>query len=781
MNYTAYNEWKVNQKVRSHWVYLDDAWRGMGNDVLQSRVDDIAQLLRENGVTYNVYAGSQEKDWPLDPLPFVVSSSEWAQLERGIIQRAELQSLLFKDIFGERKLISEGIIPADFIFAHPDWLPAAWPQELPNTPHIPFVGFDLTRSADGQWKVLADRVQNPSGAGYALQNRVVISKVFPSLYREAGVHRLVHWFRAFRAELKRMAPRNESGTVNENPEIVLLSPGPGHETWFEHSYLATYLGITLVRGHDLELRGDQIWVKALGGDRKVDVILRRVNDAWCDPLYWRADSLLGVPGLVRAVQAGTVAVVNPLGAGVLHNPGILSRLDKICKFFLNEELILPSLKTQWLGDAHGLQDALNNTQQLVFKRVFPDPTQETIFGRDLDTAGILDLHALLRNEPEKWVCQEESNHSVTPSWGNGIIEDRHVVLRAFACGNPNTGYRVMPGGLSRIGCNAQTLMVSNQYGGISKDTWILSTEPDKETLNREAVHAVGTQAHVSLPAAAAESLFWMGRYIERSLVLIRRFRELLSVEREDEVPMPLCAALYCATGGLWNQEECTRKTMHYENVLFAADNPGSLGFNLRWLAWNGRSLRGIISVETLALVQQLSDMAQVAPTTYLEQHLDSISTYLRALESTIADWNVDDPRHVFVQLGQKCEWLHISQATLSIIRTSSLVETARQVLELDRGAPPGLLNNGKNLLREALQDSRRPRTLVSTAEVILALLRRLPHSRDRLRERPEALTLRLLSCLALGELEGVPLLLTEMIDALQEKYLSAQAPQSIGN
>ncbi|HSQ42449.1 MAG TPA: circularly permuted type 2 ATP-grasp protein, partial [Fibrobacteraceae bacterium] len=297
----SWNELRLPEgAIRPHWRYVFEAWERMGKEDLAKREVDLASLLRTNGVTYNIYKESNEKDWPLDLMPLIIPSSEWASLERGLIQRAELQSLIFRDLNGERRLLAEKILPPEFLFGHPDWMPVACPPQITGAAYVPLVGFDLTRGPDGQWRVLADRVQNPSGAGYALQNRVLLSKVFPSLYREAGVHRLVHWFRALRAELRASAPAGVAP-----PHVVLLSPGPGHETWFEHSYLATYLGLTLVRGQDLELRGDRLWVRSVGGDRPVDVILRRVNDAWCDPLYLRPDSLLGVPGLVRAVQAGT--------------------------------------------------------------------------------------------------------------------------------------------------------------------------------------------------------------------------------------------------------------------------------------------------------------------------------------------------------------------------------------------------------------------------------------------------------------------------------------------
>ena len=758
-----------NGEVYAHWSYLYNAWQSMGPTELSTRKDELNALLRENGVTYNIYSEAHEKDWPLDILPVVISSSEWATLERGLIQRAELQSLLFKDIYGPQRLIAEGILPPEFVFGHPEWLPSACPPELSATSHIPLSGFDLTRGPDGQWRVLADRVQNPSGAGYALQNRVLMAKVFPSLYREAGVHRLVHWFRALRAELRVSAPAGV-----ENPHVVLLSPGPGHETWFEHSYLATYMGLTLVRGQDLELRGDKIWVRAVGGDRPVDVILRRVNDAWCDPLYLKHDSLLGVPGLVRAVQAGTVTVVNPLGAGVLNSPGLLAFLPNICRHLLGEDLILPSLSTSWCGSSEGLKNVLANLPRMVIKNIYPSPDQPSILASSLDRAALSDLRARIEANPSLWVGQEECLHSVVPAWQGGFKVDRHMVLRTFACGNPQTGYRVMPGGLTRIGASEHELVVSNQDGGISKDTWIISSEPERERLNRDAVLSVGAQGgNAPLPAAAAESLFWAGRYLERALVLIRRLREVLALESESQISAELSMALSCASGGLWNKGSQQFKEQ-LSAVTFSTESTGSIAFDLYWLVWNGRSLRGVIGSEAMGIMQRLAEPSNAENSLELVRNLDTLAMQLRALSSTFNDWSQDDPRRIFTELGRKCEWLHLALLTLQSVRVFANPTELRGILEVDQGAPPSLVLIGEDVVQQAVNDTRRPRSLASTVESVLALLERLPRSKQNSRGRPEALALRLLSNLALEDIDELPAMLEEFDSALHDSYFVAQ-------
>ncbi len=761
--------WQSAGTPRPHWKYLEGAWKSMDSATLAERSESLFSLLRENGVTYNIYREGHEGDWPLDMVPFALPSTEWASLERGLIQRAELQTLLFQDLYGPRKLLKEGVLPPEFLFGHPDWLPAAWPFADKPAPHAPLVGFDLTRTPTGEWRVLADRVQNPSGAGYALQNRVLLSKIFPSLYREAGVHRLVHWFRALRAELKACAPAGV-----DNPHVVLLSPGPGHETWFEHSYLATYLGLTLVRGQELELRGDRIWVRAIGGDRPVDVIWRRVNDAWCDPLYFRPDSLLGIPGLARAVQAGTVAVVNPLGVDILHNPALLAYLPRICKVLMGEELILPSLATWWCGDPSSHSEVMRRFDDMVFKPMFPAPDQSSQVVRDLSRHDAHMLRLEIEANPDRWVAQELCQHSKAPAWQKGAFTDHHVVLRTFACGNPRSGYRILPGGLTRMGATPDALVVSNQDGGISKDTWILTSEPERESLNREAVLAVGTSGGSSLPPlppSAAENLFWSGRYLERALVLIRRLQEYYTIDPLDHAPHELTTALECVSGGLWKSppgRSATRDAV-LEN---ANDKPGSLAFNLHWLAVNGRALRGIFPGEAQLVVKSFSD--SLAGDTHLdiEHALPHLAMQLRALSSIWQDWAPEDPRRVFAELGQKTEWISILSTLLTSPDMVHPSLAARPVFEIDRGAPPTIVGQGDDLFQTASNDPRRPRSLVRCLEDVCDLLARIRSSRNHGREKPEAYALMALSKIALGELDSLPAILDEFTGSLQTTYFT---------
>jgi uncharacterized alpha-E superfamily protein len=348
-----------------------------------------------------------------------------------------------------------------------------------------------------------------------------------------------------------------------------------------------------------------------------------------------------------------------------------------------------------------------------------------------------------------------------------------MVLRTFACGNPRSGYRVMPGGLTRIGASEHELVVSNQDGGISKDTWILSSEPERERLNREQVLSVGSQGgNAPLPAAAAESLFWLGRYLERALVFIRRLREVVGQDSEEPIAQEFSVALACVSGGLWKPEFLPKAQL--SQVTFNVEQSGSVAFDLYWLVWNGRSLRGVIGSEAMGILQRLSEPAGAENTIELGRHLDTLSMQLRALSSNFMDWSMDDPRRIFTELGRKSEWLHLSLGTLQNARSLPVPIELRTILEVDQGAPPSLVMSNEDVVSQAVNDTRRPRSLASTVESILALLERLPRSRQNSRGRPEALALRMLSNLVLEDLEELPTRLGEFDTALHDSYFVAQ-------
>ncbi|MEO0588777.1 MAG: circularly permuted type 2 ATP-grasp protein, partial [Planctomycetota bacterium] len=359
------------------------------------------------------------------------------------MQRARVLNMVLADLYGPQRLLTEGLLPPELVFAHPHFLRPCHGIAVPGDQHLILYAADLARNPDGSWWVVNDRTQAPSGAGYALENRVVLSRMLPGLFRDCGVRRLATFFARLRENLMRLAP-----TASDNPRIVVLTPGPYNETYFEHAYIARYLGFPLVEGGDLTVRDNQVFLKTLGGLLRVDVILRRVDDTFCDPLELRGDSMLGVAGLVQAAAAGQVTIANPLGSGAVDGPALTAFIPALCRALLGEELKLPSVASWWCGQPSELDYVLDNLDGLVVKPAFPGLDDGPVFGSHLSKASREDLAERVKARPHHFVGQESVALSTAPVWRDGALTTRHVMLRAFVCATKD-GYEVMPGGLVR--------------------------------------------------------------------------------------------------------------------------------------------------------------------------------------------------------------------------------------------------------------------------------------------------------------------------------------------
>ncbi len=497
--------------------------QALGSDELAHRWERAERRIRENGVTYNIYTDPQGANRPLaiDPIPLLISPEEWRFIEAGIIQRAHLLNLLLEDIYGPRELIANGDIPAALLFANPAFLRPLTGLKVPQHSYLHLLGVDLARSPDGRWWVLADRTQSPSGTGYALENRTIVSDVLPDAFRTSNVRRLASFFRTQREALLGLAQ-------SDHPRAVLLTPGPFNETYFEHSYLARYLGFTLVEGADLTVRDRRVFLKTVEGLQPVDVILRRVDDSFCDPLDLRGDSFLGVAGLVDAVSAGNVVVANALGSGVIETAAIMPFLPGLSRKLLGEPLKLPSVATWWCGQEYALDWVLDHLDQVVVKPAFPLRGMEPIFGADLAKAEKQKIGDQLRAHPYEYVAQEQVALSTAPVWDHGRLYSRSLVLRTYVL-NTGSGWIAMPGGLVRV-AGADGQVVSMQRGGRSKDAWVLWDEPGRYVQHAASAQPAGptaARAPADLPSRAADHLFWLGRYAERAECIARLLRCLM--------------------------------------------------------------------------------------------------------------------------------------------------------------------------------------------------------------------------------------------------------------
>ncbi len=502
-------------QVKPCWKSLFDTLETVGLDGLELRNKEIIEKLKENGVTYNVYNSENgaNRAWKLDPIPFLIHEKEWQTIEKGIKQRATLLDLMLKDIYGPQHLIKNAIIPAELVFDNTGFMLPCFDLKQKFQNQLIMYACDMARGPDGKMWLLDNRTQSPSGSGYALENRTVMAKVFPELNKNIYRNRLSPYFNHLQQTVASLG-----NISNENPNVVFLTPGPGNETYFEHVYLSSYLGYTLVQGSDLLVRDGFVWLKSLEGLERVDVIIRRVDDEWCDPLELRQNSLLGVPGLLQVMRMGNVAVINPPGASVVENYGLMAFMENSCRFLLNESLLMNSVATWWCGQPKELNFVLNNLPRLIIKKANRKQGFRTQYCRLLSIAELQELRQMIIQNPKEFVAQEEVSLSTTPSFIDGKLEPRFAAIRTFMVSD-GTDYKVMQGGLTRSSSVKDKFVISNQLGGISKDTWIVTDNPTEHYDRLVVRKGPNSQQNNSLTSRNAENLFWVGRLYERTMSL----------------------------------------------------------------------------------------------------------------------------------------------------------------------------------------------------------------------------------------------------------------------
>ncbi len=514
--------YRKNDEVREHWKRLMSNVDSLGTEELKNRHQELLKLLQENGVTYNVYGdpNGMNRPWLLDSMPLIISSPEWAFIEKGLQQRAYVLDKMLEDLYGERTLLKKGIIPPELIYGHSGFLRPCSNIKLPGTNKLILYAADLSRGPDGKVWVLKDRTQAPSGMGYALENRRTLNRVLPELFMNHQVSKLGFFFNTLMHSLQQISPQGK-----EQPRIVLFTPGPSNETYFEHAFLASYLGLTLTQGDDLLVRDGFVWIKTVEGLDKVDIIIRRVDDTYCDPLELREDSQLGIPGLLEVIRKGNVSIANPIGSGILENTGFMAFMHNIMRYFLNEDPILSMVATWWCGQKKEMDFVIQNIDKLVIKRTDRLIGSDTVIGNQLSKAQKEELIRRIKAQPYLYVGQEEVGFSTSPVFTNGKLEPRLSVLRTYMVASKGS-YEIMPGGLTRCSPEKGSFLVSNQDGGISKDTWIEGVESHSEHDGLQAYSHHFKRKNV-LPSQAAENLFWVGRYSQRVLRHSRFIRIVL--------------------------------------------------------------------------------------------------------------------------------------------------------------------------------------------------------------------------------------------------------------
>lgn len=550
----------MDGSVRQGWSSLLDGLEEFADKGLVQAQREVARLLEDDNVTYTPNPASaisiadepnghgpaagtptglvEPQPWRLDPLPLILDDREWAGLEAGLVQRAELLDAIMADLYGARRLLARRLIPTSAIFDHEEYLRPLVGSEAVAHQRLFLIAADLGRDSSGQWKVISDRTQAPSGAGYAMQNRRVVSRVIPEVYHRANLHRLTPFFQAMRLALVDAAP-----SAVEDPRVVVLSPGTHSETAFDQAFVASLLGFPLLEGSDLTVRDGRVWMRVLGKLEEVDVILRRVDSTWMDALELRPDSRLGVTGLMECVRQGTVTVLNNLGSGVLENPALLPFLPELCERLLGQSLRLPSVETWWCGDKTALSHALSNLDSLVIRPISRGHGR-SVRGPALNSRQRELLADKIRAAPHRFVAQEVLNLSSAPtSEADGLVR-RNVVLRSFAV-RSGASYTAMLGGLARVSDDTSErrgVLVTEPNGQLAKDVWVVGTEPvaaprlvARARVDEEAGSVPAMPASIAMVPRVLSDLYWFGRYAERAEDLLRLLLATRTVAIETDL------------------------------------------------------------------------------------------------------------------------------------------------------------------------------------------------------------------------------------------------------
>jgi uncharacterized circularly permuted ATP-grasp superfamily protein/uncharacterized alpha-E superfamily protein len=648
-------------RVRAHWRPLLSMLAALGADEINRCFAAADRYLRNSGVFYRVYedAAGIERPWPLSHIPLIIEPGEWKELKAGLVQRAELLEAVLEDSYGPATLTAEGRLPAALIAGNPEFLRQLVGVAPPGGAHLRFYAVDVGRGADGRWWVLSDRTQAPSGAGYAIENRLALSRAIPDIYRTAKVERVAPFFQAFQAQLFALNRQDDARTC-------LLTPGPMNETYFEHAYLARYLGLLLVDGEDLIARDDGVFIRTVSGLRRTEVILRRVDADFADPLELNAASRLGVAGLLQAVRDNKIVIVNSLGAGLVEARAMLAFLPALAKTVLGADLKISNVATWWLGHADVREEMIEQLDDMVIASAFTEsftdgqPGNE-IIGAELDGAARDRLIQAIRDRSIDYVAQEAVTLSSMPVWRDGRLQPHPFTLRLFLA-KVGESWQVMPGGFVRIADSADARAVSLQRGAATADAWVLTHGPVGETTLLPTAERMQVQrASGLLPSRAADNLFWVGRYVERAEATLRLVRAMINRSADDaaEAVVATIEELLAA----WNaipEDVRTPAALTARTVLTRSDLYGSLPY----LVGSARSAASVIrdrfSPDAWRAISDLATMiyaplpmapAESAITERVEAALriiSSLSGLAQENMTQLAGWR-------FLELGRRIE------------------------------------------------------------------------------------------------------------------------------
>lgn len=771
-----------NGKQRSHWNSISEHLGSLNQASWERRERQLDRLIHDNGITYNVYDenDSSTRPWSMDMIPLALPQKEIESLETSLEQRAHLLNLILGDVYGRQTMLQSSKMHPYLVFANPAFLRPCHGLLPPRQNHIQLYSADLARSPDGHWWVLSDRVEAASGLGYALENRMLMSRIFPKAIWDADILSLQPFIQKFCQHIETLA-----ATSSDNPNITLLTAGPRNETYFEQSYLARNLGYTLAEGEDLTVRSNRLYMKTINGVQQVHGLLRRVDSPWVDPLELRKDSLLGVPGLVNAVRQKNLTLANALGSGFIETPALLAFLPWFCRNYLGESLELPSVATWWCGQKHEREYVLENIEKLIVKPTFRQNGGRTYFGPRLSSAEKLELIGLINKYPERYCGQEILSQATTPVYEAGKLHPRNFLMRVFMIAD-GSGWKMMPGGLVRYPANDDILDVSMQRGGASKDAWVIRDSESKAG-QRAAAHVSSERLirrnHSDLPSRTADNMHWLGRYIERAESLARLQRSISNYLTEDmgsesqRAIFPFLEQLVPVGEKASKLIDPSTERLDLAAVepvlissLFGRDNPESLINTLQFIERAGAKVKERLSVDTWKRIQSFHKIGanykergisifDEEIMIFLDDTLENLSIFVgNAYENMTRSqgWS-------FLQIGRRIERaLSVSsllQSSYSVAKPfddqleSQLLYWADSNITYRRRYLNTL--SAERVLDLLCFDPVNPRSLVYQISNLRELLASLPHANRGARNTIDTLSLQLFSRIGLTSPENL--------------------------
>ena len=773
-------------QLRKHWQAIGFALTETPPDQLRQRQERVKRMRHEDGATYNPFDSPDGKGtpWALEMIPLPLTAWEWQTLATGIEQRAHLLEQIVADVYGQQLLMRQGQLPAELIYANPRFLHTCHGIRPACNRYLTYYAVDCYRGTDGRFRVLRDYSANPIGLGYALENRIVISRLFPELYQKTQIRRLAPFFQTLHTSMVQ-----RSVLRREDPNIVLLSPGPDSPIYFEHALLSRYLGYPLVEGEDLTVRNGKLFLKKLAGLEPVDTVFRHITDQNSDPFALRRDTVSGVAGLIQVAREQNIDITSPIGSGFIETPALAAFLHALCRHLLNEELKLESHPTLWCGTPHLQQQVLADLTSYTIQAACDD-------SRPLQSL----LDELIRQKPFAYIARPPVSPSLTPVWDQDGVQARPTLFRFFACAT-SEGFTVLPGGLAMTAPDSPTLVAGIPERLQSKDIWVLADAPVEPFSMLNSLHAVEDFRRSSdLPSRVADHLLWLGRYLERAEGLIRLLRSicrrLTSETRPEEIPeLDFLLSLLHSASTIPHEAEAPPAAFAQNEieslvreVLFRTENTESVLVLLKRVQEAARNVRDRLSRDCWQVINRLEefgDNPDADPLDLLENTLFTLSAFSGlAMESMTRSlgWR-------FMDMGRRIErGLH--QIDLIRLGMPKVCAASQNALEALLEVADSIMTYRARyrtafqlapVLDLLLLDESNPKSLAFQFSQLAAHVEHLPHQSERRFSSPEErMTLEMLTAIRLLDLTKLacssgnaeneePLI--QFLDSLEDKLL----------